>query len=42
MDSKVGDWQDEDYRAVILGIIDERAKELNHCKLVHSEGEEDA
>jgi len=42
MDSKVGDWQDEDYRAVILEIIDEKAKELNHNRVLHSEGEEHA
>jgi len=36
MDNKVGDWQDEDYRAVILEIIDEKAKGLNGCNLVNS------
>ena len=36
MENKVGDWQDEDYRAVILEIIDEKAKGLNGCNLVNS------
>ena len=42
MDSKVGDWQDEDYRAVILEIIEEKAKEVNHNRAVHSEGQKNA
>ena len=42
MDSKAGDWQDEDYRAVILEIIDERARELNHHGVAHSGGDENA
>lgn len=36
MDSKVGDWQDEDYRAVILEIIDEKVGELNSQNQVDS------
>ena len=42
MDNKVGDWQDEDYRAVILEIIDEKARELNRQNQVDSEGEKNA
>ena len=42
MDSKVGDWQDEDYRAVILEIIEEKAKEVNHNRAVHSGGQKNA
>lgn len=42
MDSKIGDWQDEDYRAVILDIIDEKARELNRQNQVDSEGEKNA
>ena len=39
MDSKVGDWQDEDYRAVILDIIDEKSREESCHGEVHTEGE---
>jgi len=39
MDSKVGDWQDEDYRAVILDIIDEKSREESCHGEVHSDGE---
>lgn len=42
MDNKVGDWQDEDYRAVILEIIDEKAREMNRQNQAASEGEKDA
>jgi len=42
MDSKVGDWQDEDYRAVILDIIDEKSREESCHGEVHSEGEKNA
>lgn len=42
MDSKVGDWQDEDYRAVILEIIDEKAREMNRQNQVASDGEKNA
>ncbi len=42
MDSKVGDWQDEDYRAVILEIIDEKARELSRQKQVDWEGAKNA
>jgi len=42
MDSKVGDWQDEDYRAVILGIIDEKSSEESCHGEVHSDGEKNA
>ena len=42
MYSKVGDWQDEDYRAVILEIIEEKAKEVNHNRAVHSGGQKNA
>lgn len=39
MDSKVGDWQDEDYEAVILDIIDEKAREESGHGEVSSDGE---
>ena len=39
MDSKVGDWQDEDYQAVILDIIDEKSREESCHGEVHSDGE---
>jgi hypothetical protein len=42
MENKIGDWQDEDYEAVILEIIDEKAKELNRQNQVESEGEKNA
>jgi hypothetical protein len=42
MDNKVGDWQDEDYRAVIQDIINEKARELNGHDVIHSEGEKNA
>ena len=42
MDSKVGDWQDEDYQAVILDIIDEKSREESCHGEVHSEGEKNA
>jgi hypothetical protein len=42
MDSKVGEWQDEDYRAVILDIIDEKDKEESCPGEVHSVGEKNA
>ena len=42
MDSKIGDWEDEDYKAVILDIIEEKAKEVNHNRAVHSGGENNA
>jgi hypothetical protein len=42
MDGKVGDWQDEDYRAVILEIIGEKASEESCHGSVHSEGEKNA
>ena len=42
MDNKVGDWQDEDYEAVILGIIDEKARELDRQNQVDSDGERNA
>ena len=42
MDSKVGDWQDEDYRAVILDIIDEKDREESGPGEVHSKGEKNA
>ena len=42
MDSKVGDWQDEDYQAVILDIIDEKAREESCHGAVHIEGEKNA
>jgi len=42
MDSKVGDWEDEDYRAVILEIIDEKAREENCHGESHSDGEKNA
>jgi len=42
MDSKIGDWQDEDYRAAILDIIDEKAREESCPGEVHSEGEKNA
>jgi hypothetical protein len=42
MDNKVGDWQDEDYEAVMLEIIDERAREESCYGESHSEGEENA
>jgi hypothetical protein len=42
MDSKIGDWQDEDYRTAILDIIDEKAREESCPGEVHSEGEKNA
>lgn len=42
MDNKVGQWQDEDYKAVILEIIEEKAKEANSHRAVHLEGEKNA
>jgi hypothetical protein len=42
MDNKVGDWQDEDYEAVILDIIDEKARELDRQNQVDSDGERNA
>jgi len=42
MDSKVGDWQDEDYRAVILEIIDEKSREESCHGALHTEGEKNA
>jgi len=42
MGSKVGDWQDEDYQAVILDIIDEKAREESCHGAVHIEGEKNA
>jgi len=42
MDSKVGDWEDEDYRAVVLEIIDEKSREESCHEAVHSEGEKNA
>ena len=42
MDSKVGDWQDEDYRAVIQDIINEKARELNGHDVIHSGGQKNA
>jgi hypothetical protein len=42
MDNKVGDWQDEDYEAVILDIIDEKARELYRQNQVESDGEKNA
>jgi len=42
MDGKVGDWQDEDYKAVILDIIDEKAREESGHEEVHSKGEKNA
>ncbi|MHC4062654.1 MAG: hypothetical protein ACYSR6_13785 [Planctomycetota bacterium] len=42
MDNKIGDWQDEDYEAVILDIIDEKAREVKDHSTVHSEGEQNA
>jgi hypothetical protein len=42
MDSKIGDLQDEDYRAVILDIIDEKARELSRHREVNSNGEKNA
>lgn len=42
MDNKIGKWEDEDYKAVILDIIEERAKEVNRQEAVHSKGEKNA
>ena len=42
MDNKIGDWQDEDYRTVILDIIEEKAREESCPGEVHSEGEKNA
>ena len=42
MDNKVGDWQDEAYRVVILEIIDEKARELSRQNQVDPAGEKNA
>ena len=42
MDNKIGKWEDEDYEAVILEIIEEKAKEVNHNRAVHSGGQKNA
>ena len=42
MNNKIGQWQDEDYKAVILEIIEEKAKEANSHRAVHLEGEKNA
>jgi hypothetical protein len=42
MDNKVGKWEDEDYMAVIFEIIEEKAKEVNLKRAVHSEGQKNA
>ena len=41
-DNKIGEWEDEDYKAIILEIIEEKAKEVNHNRAVHSGGQKNA